>query len=186
MEEYHATLTERRVYRQPENTITQAWAVWKDYIFFYFNQTWSSTSIGQDQRVIAAPDHFTSHPNVIFHSYHVFNTCPLPQWSLWLALLSWKRPTKLLEKPTLLQSPWEPALPIGHPVFRQHSHFPAQWSSTPWPLPRPPPQQSELQHQLQPREPAQATSTYLWAISHRAAPIRAPALAHLTRHSPCT
>lgn len=123
----------------------------------------------------------------VFHSHHVFNTFPLPQWSLRLVISNvLKRANQTVRKAILPQTSSKAALPIGHPVSRQHSHFPAQWSSTLWPLPRPPPQQPKLQHQLQPREQARATSTYLWAISHSAAPIGDPALAHLTQHSCCT
>lgn len=123
----------------------------------------------------------------VFHSHHMYNTLHSPNsLSDRLSVLFLKVANQTVIKATLPQLSSEPALPIGHPVSRQHSHFPAQWSSTPWPLPRPPPQQPRLQHQLQLREQTRATSTYLWAILHSAAPIRDPALAHLTWYPPCT
>lgn len=66
------------------------------------------------------------------HSHHVFNTFPLPQWFLRLVICPvLKEADQTVGKATLPQLYSKPALPIGHPVSRQHSHFPAQWSSTP-------------------------------------------------------
>ncbi len=139
------------------------------------------------RRVIADTDYFNRYLTVIFLSHHVFNTFPLPQRSSWLVICAvLKEANQTVKKATLPQPSSKPSLPIDHPVSRQRSHFPVQWSGTPWPLPRPPPQQPVVQHRLQTWERTQATSTYLWAISHSAAPIRDPALVHLTQHSPCT
>lgn len=138
--------------------------------------------------LIAASDYFDT---VTSQSYFILTICLIPFHSPnglsdRLSGLFLKVANQTVIKATLPQPSSKPALPIGHPVSRQHSHFPAQWSSTPWPLPRPPPQQPRLQQQLQLREQTRATSTYLWAILHSAAPIRDPALAHLTWYPPCT
>lgn len=58
----------------------------------------------------------------------------------------------------------------------EHRHLTSASNSSSTTPPHPHPAQFQL-HQLRPRQQTQATSAYLWAISHSATPIRDPALA---------
>lgn len=61
------------------------------------------------------------------HIYFPSTSSTVPQLVICGVL---KEANQTVRKATFIQPSSKRALPIDHPVSRQHSHFPAQWSST--------------------------------------------------------